>query len=213
LPRADAACAAQAAPGVAQSTSPVGVAAWSNDEGNTYWTKWIAKRDRVTGRFTGTTDQTFRWAACKWGIDENVLRAVAVQESEWQQSALGDYVNGAYHSFGIMQVRNTANDGAPAWGGYPDTRNKTPLNLDFYAANMRSCLDGDFYDGGAWLYNGQTIRQVIAANGSDYALWGCVGSWFSGGWYDADAKRYTALVKQWLAAKTWLGYSSARQRG
>ena len=42
------------------------------------------------GNFTGTTTEIFQWAACKWGIDEDTLRAVAVQESDWHQSAVGD---------------------------------------------------------------------------------------------------------------------------
>ena len=53
-------------------------------------------------------------------------------------------------------------------------------SLDFYAAYVRSCVDGDFYDGGQWLYRGQSMAQVLKARGAAYALWGCVGSWFSG---------------------------------
>jgi chitodextrinase len=217
LPQSDFSCASQVGTAgfeprldnyLANTTLPAGAVPWSNDIGQTYWTKWIAKRNQVSGNFTGTTDQIFKWAACKWGIDENVLRAVAVQESDWHQNTKGDYANGVYHSWGVMQVRNTGNDGSPAWGGYPDTANETALNVDFYAAYIRSCLDGDFYDGGTWLYGGQTIAQIIAASGTDYALWGCVGSWYSGGWYDPGAQSYISLVKQWLAAKTWLGYSA-----
>ena len=29
---------------------------------------------RVTGNFTGTTDMILQWAACKWGIDEDIVR-------------------------------------------------------------------------------------------------------------------------------------------
>src|SRR5215468_6456702 len=36
---------------------------------------------RVTGNFTGTTDEIIQWGACKWGIDENIIRAQAVRES------------------------------------------------------------------------------------------------------------------------------------
>jgi hypothetical protein len=215
LPQSDSYCASQVGTRTweprpdnypANTTTPSGPVPWSNDIGNTYWTKWIAKRNQVTGNYTGTTDQIFSWAACKWGIDENTLRAVAVQESDWHQSTEGDYANGSYHSFGIMQVRDTENDGSPAWGGYPDTKNETALNVDFYGAYIRSCFDGDFYDGGPWLYDGATIERVISSSGADYALWGCVGSWFSGGWYDSGAKDYISHVKQWLSAKTWLGY-------
>lgn len=47
------------------------------------WDTWLLPR--VSGRFTGTTDEIFQWAACKWGIADNVLRALAVRESTWYQ--------------------------------------------------------------------------------------------------------------------------------
>ena len=61
---------------------------------------------RVTGNFTGTTDEIIQWAACKWGIDEDIVRAQTAMESWWHQSTVGD--NG--ESFGLMQVRQ------PYWG-------------------------------------------------------------------------------------------------
>ena len=48
---------------------------------------------RVDGKFTGTTDQILRWGACKWGIDEDVVRAEAVAESHWRQDDAGDSSN------------------------------------------------------------------------------------------------------------------------
>lgn len=47
------------------------------------WDTWLLQR--VTGHFAGRTDEIFQWAACKWGISDNVLRAVAVRESTWYQ--------------------------------------------------------------------------------------------------------------------------------
>jgi hypothetical protein len=32
---------------------------------------------RGDGQYTGSTDMTMRWAACKYGIDEDVVRAQA----------------------------------------------------------------------------------------------------------------------------------------
>jgi hypothetical protein len=40
---------------------------------------------RVDGQFTGTTDEIFQWAACKWGLSDNLVRAVAYRESTWYQ--------------------------------------------------------------------------------------------------------------------------------
>ncbi len=42
---------------------------------------------RVTGHFSGTTDEILQWAACKWGIDEDIVRAQAAIESWWHQDA------------------------------------------------------------------------------------------------------------------------------
>jgi hypothetical protein len=216
LPRLDSYCASQITQNpweprwdnyLANTTIPLGPVAWSQTANQLYWAKWIANRNQVTGNYTGTTDQIIRWAACKWGIDEDLLRAVAKQESDWHENAKGDYANGNYHSFGLMQVRDSDATSAPGahndQGGYPDTLSDTALNVDFYAAQLRSCFDGAFYDGGSWLYNGQTIQQVIATNGADYALWGCVGSWFSGGWYDTGAQNYITSVKTHLSNRDW----------
>lgn len=166
------------------------------------WRKWMRKRARVTGHFTGTTDQIFSWAACKWDVNADLLRAVAMQESGWRQDKVGD--SGA--SFGIMQVKDHYDDGTPAWGGYPDTHTATALNVDAYSAYLRSCLDGDFYDGGRWLYRGERVSALTGARGADHVTWGCVGSWFSGDWYDALARTYIRLVQGRLKARAWEGY-------
>lgn len=47
------------------------------------WDSWLLAR--VDGQFTGTTDEIFQWAACKWGLPDNYLRAEANQESTWYQ--------------------------------------------------------------------------------------------------------------------------------
>ena len=63
---------------------------------------------RVDGDFSGTTDEIIQWAACKWGIDEDIARAQVIKESYWYQSANGD--NG--ESWGLGQVRDTAHQSA-----------------------------------------------------------------------------------------------------
>jgi autotransporter family porin len=193
---------------VANNTVPTSTSlGWATDSNTMYWSKFVAKRNLVTGRFTGTTNQIIQWAACKWGLDEDLLRAVAVQESDWHMSATGDVCGPVGEaSYGLFQVKNQYCDGSIAWGGYPYTATDTALNADFYAMYIRSCLDGDFYDGGSWLYGGKSISQIISTSGFDYAVWGCVGSWFSGGWYDSGAQTYINGVKGYLANKTWLKY-------
>src|SRR5262249_31781393 len=147
---------------------------------------------RVTGYFVGTTDEIIQWAACKWGIDEDIVRAQTAKESWWAQRRGGD--NG--ESFGLMQVRQ------PYWGwafnnGVGDAQSSSAYNMDAGLAARRNCFEGNE----TWL-------------GGSYGpgdLWGCVGLWFSGRWYDAGAATYIAAVKDWLAQRIWetpdfLGY-------
>jgi hypothetical protein len=47
------------------------------------WDSWLLQR--VDGQFTGTTDEIIQWAACKWGLPDNYLRAEAYIESTWFQ--------------------------------------------------------------------------------------------------------------------------------
>jgi len=175
---------------LANHTVPVGKVDWPTTPSQLHWRRWIAKRKRVTGRYTGTTDEIIRWAACKWGIDENLLRAVAVQESYWHQATVGD----SGGSFGLMQVKDHYGDGTPDLGGYPWTQLSTALVADVYAAWIRSCLNGDFYDGGQWLYGGKRVQGDV---------WGCVGAWYSGDWHSAGAMDYAAHVKRYLDARAW----------
>jgi len=182
----------------ANHTVPTERVPWAMTKDQLYWKKWIRKRKRVTGAFTGTTGEILQWSAYKWGIDEEVVRAVAWQESGWHQFNKGDYANGYYHSFGLMSIRDSTNSSPTgahnAFGGYPWTSRATALNVDFFGAWIRSCLDGVFYDGGSWLYHGKRVKGD---------LWGCLGAWYSGDWYDGGASAYIARVKQILGERPW----------
>ena len=139
---------------------------------------------RVTGNFTGTTDEIIQWAACKWGIDEDIVRAQAAKESYWTQTNVGD--NG--ESFGILQVRQ------PYWGwafndGVGDAQTSTAYNVDAALAARRNCFEGNE----TWL-------------GGSYGpgdIWGCVGLWFSGRWYTPDSITYIDAVQSYLKQQVW----------
>jgi autotransporter family porin len=139
----------------------------------------------VTGGFTGTTDDIIQWAARKWGIDEDVMRAVAVQESDWRQSMVGD--GGV--SFGVFQVKSQL-AGSDGWEGtFPLSRDDTAFNADYYGRAIRSCYDGRE----TWLGGGYAAGD----------FWDCIGWWFSGDWQDSGGRSYVASVKRWLAERTW----------
>ncbi len=92
--------------------------------------------DRVDGDFAGTTDEIIQWAACKWGIDEDIARAQVIKESYWYQSANGD--NG--ESWGLGQVRDTAHRSAFQYS--VNARNSSAYNLDYTYATWRACYEG-----------------------------------------------------------------------
>jgi autotransporter family porin len=162
---------------------------------------------RVDGQFTGTTGQILRWAACKWGVDEELVFAQAAIESWWQQGTLGDYGTDASRcapgrglgvdgkpgqcpeSFGILQNRYPYEQ--TAW---PGIANSTAMNADLGYAIFRVCFEG--YE--TWL---NTVER-----GQTYApgdVWGCVGRWFSGRWHTQAGEDYVARVKGYLDQKIW----------
>jgi hypothetical protein len=152
---------------------------------------------RVDGDFTGTTDEIIQWAACKWGIDEDVVRAQVVKESWWNQSNIGD--NG--ESFGLGQVRRPYHQEA-----FRDENavRSSAYNLDYTYAGWRSCYEGNE----TWLNDFEGTRDYGAGD-----LWGCVGVWFAGRWYVPGVFVYLdggsthgygdVGVRQHLDRRTW----------
>jgi len=163
---------------------------------------------RVDGNFTGTTAEILRWAACKWGIDQDVVFAQAAVESWWQQGTLGDWDSDASacppghqpgadgkagqcpQSYGILQNRYPFEQAS--WPGIGDS---TAMNADTAYAIWRSCYDG--YE--PWL---NTVPHGQAYARGD--LWGCVGRWFAGRWHTAPAQQYVTKVQQYLSERIWL---------
>ena len=148
---------------------------------------------RVDGDFSGTTDEIIQWAACKWGIDEDIARAQVIKESYWYQSANGD----AGESWGLGQVRDTAHQSAFQYGSV-NARNSSAYNLDYTYASWRACYEGVY----TWL-------NTVERNGTYAAgdVWGCLGVWFSGRWYvnnDAYLNQSGDSVRWHYDNKTWL---------
>ena len=138
---------------------------------------------RIDGAFTGTTDEIIQWGACKWGFDEDGVRAVAVQESDWRMSAVGDQGQ----SFGLLQIKRTALPGS-----YPASARSTAFNVDFALAVRRACYEGNL----TWL----VPHSTPYAAGDE---WGCIGAYFSGKWYDEGAQGYIAKVKAFYDQRIW----------
>jgi autotransporter family porin len=162
---------------------------------------------RVDGRFTGTTREILRWAACKWGVDEDLVLAQAAIESWWRQDTHGDWTSDASRcppghglgadgragqcpeSFGILQNRYPYEK-----SGWPGIATSTAMNADLGYALWRTCFEG--YEG--WLNTVERGRQYAAGD-----AWGCVGRWFSGRWHVSAGEQYVARVKGYVDQRIW----------
>jgi len=172
------------------------------------WNKYIL--GRITGHFTGTTDEIFQWAAAKWGIPDDVIRTVAYMESGWRQSNYGDYVDSRAQclpgyrtlpcpvTFGIVGTRSTN------WQGiFPWNRDSTAAAVDVLGGWLRGC-----YEGWVWWLRDHGNRSHGAYRASD--IWGCVGAWYSGNWRDGTAteretaENYIYRAQRWEARRPWL---------
>lgn len=152
---------------------------------------------RITGDFTGTTEQILRWVSCKWGFDENITRARAVTESSWRMSTAGDVTELASDcefleldtpcplSYGLLQVKGTVHTGT-----FPYSTESSAFGAEYAMAWLRACYEGSF----TWL-----LDDGYEAGDE----WGCVGAWFSGEWRDEAALTYIAEVELNLETRAW----------
>ena len=160
----------------------------------------------VTGDFAGTTDEIIQWTACKWGIDEDIVRAQMAKETGWRMNFQGDFTpdqanchvsvrtadgSECPEALGISQIRPQyhpkayVNDNAVV---------STAYNLDYAYSVWRSC------------YEGLEIWLNDAERGEDYGpgdVWGCVGLWFSGRWHTEAAETYIDAVQDYLDDRVW----------
>lgn len=160
---------------------------------------------RINGDFTGSTIDILRWAACKWGINQDIVFAQAAVESWWRQTTKGDW-----QTSGCPPGHGPGVDGRPglcpqSWGvlqnrypyetsSWPGIARSTAMNADLAYAIWRACYDG--YE--TWL---NTVPHVGRYHAGD--AWGCVGRWFAGRWHTPPAQKYIARVKQYLHERIW----------
>jgi hypothetical protein len=170
------------------------------------WNQYVVQR--ITGRFHGTTDEIFQWAAVKWGLPDNLLRTVAFMESDWRQTNAGDEVTDpprcppGYRvpcpiTFGITGTKSTS------WPGvFPWNRDSTATAVDVLGGWLRGCYEGWVW----WLRDhGSRDRGVYAAGD----IWGCVGAWASGDWHDSapgrvSGEQYLDRAREFNALRPWL---------
>jgi hypothetical protein len=124
---------------------------------------------RVDGQYSGSTDMIMRWAACKYGIDENIVRAQGWIESGRQQGGAGDMrttqaqcvqgsftalwnttisepggstvscPNCCYQSWSLWQTKVYYE-----WMTWPEIMQSTAFAVDYRYADQRACMDGAY---------------------------------------------------------------------
>ncbi|MDV6011223.1 hypothetical protein [Haloechinothrix sp. LS1_15] len=163
---------------------------------------------RIDGDFRGTTDEIIEWAACKWGINPDLVRAQAMAESSWVQSKAGDEVDDQRKcvpgdrapcptSFGLLQIKHFFHPGT-----YPHSRESTAFNVDYSLGLMRACYEG-------WV--GFFPEDYRAGD-----FEGCLGQHFSGSWKDQAGRAYVERVFRHWNGQTWKqlpGYERFRLPG
>jgi hypothetical protein len=163
---------------------------------------------RVSGNFTGSTDEILQWAACKWGFSDDLVRAIAVDVTEWRQAFTGCWTttltdcppgaatrNGGSgiqcaECYGILQIK---------WrfhmSGWPMIRDSTPFSVDYFTGLLRSCFEG-------WTaFFGQSapLDQPYVRDDE----WSCAGAVIAGEWRSSEALDRTAAIKGYAQTRPW----------
>jgi autotransporter family porin len=170
----------------------------------------------IDGAYTGSTDMILRWAACKWGIDEDVVRGQAWLQSSWKQSwtvgsATGGDCTSKYVPSGALNywtasspcrdLRGLYGVSLTYFNTYPYSDMSTALNADYRWARQRTCMNG----GVPW-YVGSAAADwgAYPPTETSSALYGCIDAWISGGWNsDANSSGYVANLMQVIATHPW----------
>jgi len=191
-------------------------------------------RQRVDGQFTGTTDEIIQWAACKWGLPDNLLRAIAVRESTWFSSL--HYQDGeVYYNRGYgddivaADVATTTYCNGVAAAGHdyqldpryapglcPKTFSITGIMawqnptwgpmLDNQNGSFPFSRDSTAFaeDYIGWYLRGCFRGFMTWLHPTSGDIWGCVGAWYSGDWHSVEADAYITRVKAEITNHTWL---------
>lgn len=166
-------------------------------------------RTRIDGAFTGTTDAIIAWAACKWGFDDDALRAAAVVLSDWRQSATSRVEPGdcppdialepggsCPHLFGLFAVNYDAEESAHST--WPMVRDSTAFNADFMGGFLRMCFEGYV----TWLHD----PAVTPPEDGPYVAgdaWACLGFAVAGRWDNDEAAAFEAALRRAHGERPW----------
>jgi hypothetical protein len=164
---------------------------------------------RITGNFTGTTDEIFQWAACKWGFDENFVRADAYQTNGWHQASVSGWTADAMNCPPNAPTRVGANGTTECaqvfslfgitWqyhkSSWPMVHESTAFAVDYALGFQRVCFEGytDYMNG--WGPAGKKYGPNDE--------FGCAASFYTGGWYDYATIQEVNRIRDTLNTKPW----------
>jgi hypothetical protein len=203
------------------------------------WDSWLLPR--VDGQFTGTTDEIFQWAACKWGLPDDLLRGVAYRESQWYQYET--YPSGrCLPDYGCTDLFSSATgdsevycDGLATYGyDYQKDFGSGRCPKTFSIVSVMSWEDPSWgrkwpeHQNGTFPFNRKSTAFAVDYYGSYlrgcYEGWsylgmktagdldGCVGSWYSGAWHDTAGDGYLRRVRDAMNTRPWLTTTFATQK-
>jgi hypothetical protein len=177
--------------------------------------------DGLDGLTNPSTDDLVQWAAHKWGIPEDWLRAQYVQETSWNQFGLGDQATetssdyaqypvqarvagsstDVFESMGISQIKWRPN-GTVGAGSEPLRWKSTAFNMDVQAANVRFYYDDPNSLRTAWGDPSYVRCQQ----------WNSVGAWFEPyPWNNSGQQTYASQVQTHLNNRDWTTTSFINQ--
>jgi hypothetical protein len=174
--------------------------------GKNFWDSVVTGNHNIPN---ATTDDIIQWAAHKWGIDEDILRAQCCSETDWDHNLAGDVANqnsGDYRSDSLIQVK------CSDWGRAtrPLAQKSIGFALDYYGSHYR-----DIYDGRSsysWLADYPNEDGLTYPDPpSDGYVWAVLGVWFSGRWWNGvntPTEPYSGGV--WYG-RTTIGHYNAKR--
>jgi hypothetical protein len=173
---------------------------------------YLAYVDGRDGIKDPSTDDLIQWAAHKWGIPEDWLRAEYALESYWNSFQLGDDTavsstwyaeypsqariagsSNVYQSMGIAQVR-WAPDGSLGDGTEPLRWESTAFNIDDQAATIRFYYDDPSNVRSSW---GDSTYVPCEQ-------WNSIGGWYDPyPWNNSGQASYIANVQTYVSDQVW----------
>jgi hypothetical protein len=195
------------------------------------WDSWLLQR--VDGQFTGTTDEIFQWAACKWGVSDDIIRAMAVRESTWYQYlaypsgrcvsnyGCGDFIPAAdadtkvfcdaIDQYGHHYQNDYGSGICPETFSILGIKSWEKPSWGFMPDNQNGTFP---YNRNSTAFAADYLAGHLRGcyngwihwlgGGASGDMWGCVGAWYSGSWHDTAGDGYISRVQTELANFTWL---------